>query len=416
MEILYVTSVPSPDQFEVMKQRYKPTFVYGMAESGFKFHTLILNGLKEKDGVSITHLVGRSLSRRSHYGLYWKKLVEKTAPNLEYRHLALLNFPILKYLTAAWGFYRETRSWVRRNRGKELGVVMDASYVTAHPFVLWALRGVKCHKTAIFCDIYDYMGDVKDARNAERVSLPRRIMRKVARSSYAQLDSMILLTEQMTDVVNPWGKPFIVMEGLVDVNMRQEENLPENKDDHDSIMYAGALRAQYGLESLVKGFMKYDNSDARLWIFGAGDYAPEIEQAAQKDSRILFYGMQPQAQVVQRELSARVLVNARPTGMEFSQYSFPSKNMEYMVSGTPVLTTRLPGMPKEYEQYVYTIDGDTPEDVTAALEKVFSETRDALHQKGMESKNFVLQKKNNLVQTQRMLSLLRGNSGERTKE
>ena len=43
--------------------------------------------------------------------------------------------------------------------------------------------------------------------------------------------------------------------------------------------------------------------------------------------------------------------------------------MEYLASGTPVLTTRLPGMPEEYYEHVLTIDGSTADDVTAALER-----------------------------------------------
>ena len=32
---------------------------------------------------------------------------------------------------------------------------------------------------------------------------------------------------------------------------------------------------------------------------------------------------------------------------------FPSKNHEYMVTGTPVLTTKLPCFPEEYDPYLY---------------------------------------------------------------
>ena len=177
------------------------------------------------------------------------------------------------------------------------------------------------------------------------------------------------------------------------------------------MMYAGALRAQYGLKNLVEGFMAYQNPDVRLWIFGAGDYADDIAKAAEADQRIVFGGMIPLNEAVEKELHATLMVNSRPADMEFARYSFPSKNMEYMVSGTPVLTTRLLGMPRDYYDYVYTIDGNTAEDVTRALEKVLSQSPEALHEKGMAAREFVLNQKNNVVQSGRILRLL-GYSGK----
>ena len=56
-----------------------------------------------------------------------------------------------------------------------------------------------------------------------------------------------------------------------------------------------------------------------------------------------------------------------------AKYSFPSKNMEYMVSGTPVLTTRLPGMPMEYYPYVYFIEEESADGIAAAKEKEIME-------------------------------------------
>jgi glycosyltransferase involved in cell wall biosynthesis len=128
--------------------------------------------------------------------------------------------------------------------------------------------------------------------------------------------------------------------------------------------------------------------------------------AAKIDSRIVFGGMIPLYEAVENELKATLLVNSRPTDMEFAKYSFPSKNMEYMVSGTPILTTKLPGMPQEYYDYIFTIDGNTPEDVTVALEKVFSFSPEKLHNKGAQAREFVLNNKNNIAQSGRILNLI----------
>lgn len=406
MEILYISSVPSPTEFQHTKDTFRQGFIYGMNESGYKFHTLILNGMCAHPDVRIRSVVGRSVSMRTHDGLFWGKTVEKLSDKLEYVHIGFINIPVIKHACIGVGYFTQTLKWLWQNRGKEKAIVMDASYITAHPFVLIPAKFAKCHITAIFCDLYEYMADVRDARNNERVSLPRRIARSVAQTSYRKLDSFILLTEKMNRAVNHLKKPHIVMEGLVDVNMQTVPNTMENKNPNSVVMYAGALRAQYGLKNLVEGFMDYTNDNARLWIYGAGDYENDILKASEKDPRIFFGGMIPLQEAVNQELKASVLVNARPAGMEFTQYSFPSKNMEYMVSGTPVLTTRLPGMPADYYEHIFTIDGDSPRDVTAALESVFTNTPDQLHEKGLKARKFVLEKKNNVIQAGRILSLI----------
>jgi glycosyltransferase involved in cell wall biosynthesis len=107
--------------------------------------------------------------------------------------------------------------------------------------------------------------------------------------------------------------------------------------------------------------------------------------------------------VLRAEEKAWLLVNPRPADAEFTKYSFPSKNMEYLASGTPVLTTRLPGMPDEYYDHVLTIDGSSAEDVTTGLRDALALGPDELHRRGVRGKEFVLDQKNNVVQSRRII-------------
>ena len=91
------------------------------------------------------------------------------------------------------------------------------------------------------------------------------------------------------------------------------------------------------------------SNDVELWICGSGDAKDIIEDEAQKDSRIKYFGLVDSQTALKMQHQATILVNPRTSDGEYTKYSFPSKNMEYMVSGTPVLTTDLPGMPKEHK-------------------------------------------------------------------
>lgn len=412
MKILYISSVPSKAEFERLKTTERPGVLittYGMNESGVRFHTLIMQGICKNGDNEIYSLVGRSVSHSANKGLIYRTRRETVSPQLTVKHIGFVNYPVVKQLGTGISFFFSTLSWLAKNkRTADKGIIMDASYVTALPFVNAACKLIPCKKTAIFCDIYDYMGDVHDASSADTASPLRRALRNMTAKSYAALDSMVFLTEAMNDVVNRRGVPHIVMEGLVDIDS-PPAGQSEEKAGSAVIMYAGALRRQYGLEDLVNGFMAFDDSEARLWIMGDGDYRDDIALAAKKDPRIVFFGRVKQEEVLRREREAALLINPRPADMEFTKYSFPSKNMEYAASGTPLLTTKLPGMPHEYYDYVYLIDGSGSEAITKSFNELFhSHTPEELREKGLCARKFILENKNNLIQSKRICDLLKG--------
>jgi glycosyltransferase involved in cell wall biosynthesis len=108
-----------------------------------------------------------------------------------------------------------------------------------------------------------------------------------------------------------------------------------------------------------------------------------------------------------RELYARaaVLVNPLVTRYASARYIFPSKLLEYMATGTPVLTTMPPDVAAEYAEYVYGFH-ETPEELAAAIERVLElpvGDRDAF---GARARAFVLEKKNWRTQGERVTAFI----------
>jgi len=157
---------------------------------------------------------------------------------------------------------------------------------------------------------------------------------------------------------------------------------------------------------LTDAFIAAGVDNTELHIYGSGDFEEELKKICQKHADIKYFGVIPNDIVVKEQLKATLLVNPRPTNKEYTKYSFPSKNMEYMVSGTPTLTSNLPGMPEEYKKYVYLIDDETVEGLTNSLRAILSKTKEELHQKGMIAKDFVLHNKNNIIQAKKILDMI----------
>ena len=103
---------------------------------------------------------------------------------------------------------------------------------------------------------------------------------------------------------------------------------------------------------------------------------------------------------------ATVLVNPRPSRQDFTAFSFPSKTLEYLAAGKPVLSTRLPGIPEEYFGYLQPIEDETPEGLAGALtafRDLSVEERDRL---GALGRDFVLAQKTEARQGARLLEFL----------
>lgn len=407
MEILYISSVPSYQQFNYMKKRLRSginNVKYGMQESGYKFHHLIMNGIINERDNFIYSIIGRPTNIKTHKGIIWKKSVENEE-NIIYDHLGYLNIPVIKNIIISFKCFFKTLSWIIKNQKKEKCIIIDASYISVIPFINFATKIKKCKKIAIVCDIYEYMAEGCDAR--EKKSKVHKIIAKVMKKNYDKIDGFVFLTEAMNDILNRQKKPYIIMEGLVDINMKLSKNDLNTKNPKDIVMYAGAIREKYGLKNLVQGYHMYKNDNSELWIYGSGDFVPEVEKMRKKDKRIKYYGIVSNKEIIQKELEVTILINPRSSDLEFTKYSFPSKNMEYMVSGTPILTTNLPGMPSEYKKYVYLIENNSPKGICTALERTISLGKKELHKKGKLAKVFVMKEKNNMIQAARIIKLCR---------
>ena len=77
-----------------------------------------------------------------------------------------------------------------------------------------------------------------------------------------------------------------------------------------------------------------------------------------------------------------------------------------MASGTPLLTTKLPGIPKEYYKYIYFFDEENVEGMARTIKEVINKEIDDLNLKGRLAQHFVLKEKNNIVQANRIIKFV----------
>lgn len=179
-----------------------------------------------------------------------------------------------------------------------------------------------------------------------------------------QVDSYVLLTEYMKEKLNVGNKPYIIAEGIVDNDIFEKNRALKKRINKDKscryIVYTGKMNEKFGVKQLVEAFMEIPSDDCRLVLCGCGELDGYIREKAQQDKRIIVKGQVTPDVAHEWILRADVLVNPRQNNNEYTKYSFPSKNIEYLASGNPVVGYMLSGMSDSYADFMIIADGDEP--------------------------------------------------------
>ena len=382
MHIIYAVTTCSD---RVYKQLFSQVKVKPAFQSQ-KYHRLLIEGLAAHAKVDV---VANPPVNRSVLDREFVRLPKEEEGGACYRYIPAIRNPVLKAVCVGGGTFFKTLFLAK----KDSAVIVDClNRVTALTGMLAArLRGCEC--IGIVTDLPDMLSGSSFSK-------------KLANFVIRHCTGYVLLTEAMNDYLNKAGKPYVILEGHSDITMRERIPALEKKTKPRVCFYAGGVSKQYGLGNLVEGFRKADISDARLHIYGPGDYVKELQEIAKEDQRVFYGGMLLNTEIVDKEMEATLLVNPRPTGEEYVKYSFPSKTMEYMSTGTPVLTTVLPGMPKEYHPYVYLLEDESADGIAKKLKEVLAKSDGELFGKGLAARNFVLDEKNNVIQSKKILDML----------
>ena len=217
------------------------------------------------------------------------------------------------------------------------------------------------------------------------------------------VDGVVVLTAPLATDFAP-GTPSLLMEGILAAEARPSASpLPRSTF---RAMYAGGLFGTYGVGRLVEAIQTLPNDEVRFAAYGKGPLSSWINDQADVDARIEKVQFVKRDVVMERYATADLLVQPRPVDQDFVRYSFPSKLLEYMASGSPVLTTRLPGIPPEYEPYLYWIDDDSVEGIGRSLRAVMAIPADERAAKGRAAAEFVTETRSSGAQGARIRDFL----------
>ena len=342
-----------------------------------KFNRLIVEGI-QKNNREITCYSAITVS---------KQLLDKTILKLDndalYHYGLIVNIPGIKNI---YNFLVAFFSSIFRKKGDYL--IDPLSFDNALGTVI-ANRIRGCKSVSIVTDLPEYMSTsqlyIKSVNTILKLS-----------------DGYVFLTNALNEYVNKKNKPWILMEGLID------ESIEANKVQHrkKSIIYAGTLNERNGVRNLIEAYLLSGNYGYELHFYGNGSFEEEIKEICKVYPTIFYHGSVPNNELMKTMKNASLLINPRPADQDFTKYSFPSKTIEYLSTGTYSACTELPGIPKDYFKYIGCLGSGTIEEISKFLNEFYSMTEQQQNAKAAEGFEFVKREKNNIKQGSRILALL----------
>jgi glycosyltransferase involved in cell wall biosynthesis len=168
--------------------------------------------------------------------------------------------------------------------------------------------------------------------NPKNLSAVSRYFSKNVFASVKKATAVIALSEGLIKVFHAENKPGLITEGIVEETSQGETSFPKGS----YLYFAGSLMPRYGIQDLVEAYLKI-KPDYDLIIAGHHGKPP---LPGEKESRIRYLGQLSKSKNYLFEKNAALLINPRPYDDKLDKESIPSKVLEYLSSGAPVLSTK----------------------------------------------------------------------------
>ena len=321
------------------------------------------------------------------------------------KNVKFFNLSLVKYGFVYRAAKQALMDWAKR-QGSEQRIIIVYSLFGSFLKAAIAVKH-KYENTKIICVVPDLTQYTSAGGNSALRRWFKEYNIKKGKEYIKDIDGFAILSKYMAEPLEIGDRPYVVIEGIYNTfdEIEPNKSFAESKRKK-TIFYAGTLARRYGILRLVEAFANIKDKDAELVICGEGDAKESIVEASYIDNRIKVLGNIPRTEVLKRIHSANILVNPRTPEGEFTKYSFPSKTMEYLASGTPTILYKLPGIPEEYYEYCVALDDLSIETLRETIEKVLNEDDITAETFGKKARAFILNQKNPQKQVSKLIELI----------
>lgn len=274
--------------------------------------------------------------------------------------IGFINLPFIKHICRKSHVKNYVKNWLKDKKNEKNIILIYDLYL---PFFNALIKKEKRSDVIIIPIIPDVPGPlcVEYKTYNQITKIYKTWQYKKIKHKLKFVDANIVLTKYMPEVLEIEMKKNIVIEGMIEDQFQAKENII-NQHDKINVLYAGELSKTVGIDILLKAF-SYKDIDQKyvLHICGKGDAEEDIKRLNKEN--IIYHGFLNKREMNELEQIIDIYVNPRTNVGEYTKYSFPSKNLEYLKTGKPVIAFKLDGIPEEYDEYLNYPDNETAEGI-----------------------------------------------------
>ena len=364
MKIIYFTTAQDENDYRSFMSQWK----IALNPSNQNFHNKLIRSLAIDNQVEVISV--RPFSRKN---MHVKKLEnnKKKDGNITWHYVKRSGLKITRTIS----LLPEVKKIIKKIDLKDAIIITD----TINPSVLRTANKINQKSK---CPIIGICTD-----SPSNISGTSKSYTKYLLSHSDNFDGYISLTEGLNNLFNPNQKPSIIVEGLVE----NREEKSEQNNEKPYFFFGGALMVKYGVYNLIKAFKRLHDDNIELLICGHHGDKNKIRDEIGKNTNVKFLGLIPVKEVLQYENNCISTINPRPFSEDLDRYSIPSKTLEYMSSGKPVISVRNSILMSKFPEEIIWIDSSEVADIEKGLKKVLAMSEQERELFGFNAKNRVLE-------------------------
>jgi glycosyltransferase involved in cell wall biosynthesis len=302
---------------------------------------------------------------------------------IQLKQVSFSNIPIIKQITIFISIFVNLLLWCLDNHKDPEKVIIVYNTISyfAYPSLL-ITKIFKCKSAFIVADL-----PIKNPS--------KKIVQKFEDSKEIDLirkcDLLIPLTEEIAKKFGNKQPYFVVEAGLEEKYIK--EVIQKKSNEIFNIVFSGSLNQLSGIE-LAVGAMNHINDDSiKLNIYGKGVLEDYVIKSSNANSNIIFHGSISNDKMIEIQRNSDLLICPRIPDDFTTRYTFPSKIVEYMATGVPVLCNKLKGIPNEYYEYITSLDKADELLFAKTIESIREDNSSQYNIKAKKAREFILENK-----------------------
>lgn len=352
MKILFIGNVMSEELQEILIKNK----IHNISIASQKYQLNFLKGLEKNFNVNDLSILSIIPSKKYNSNVLKTKIKNHSSIYVKSQNILNLCIYLYKYI----------HKWSEK-KDQEYVII---EYAT-NPLVFLVVKYLsKKQKNILYFNI---CSEIPKYRRYKK-NLKSLVKKTILTFCVNRYDYYILLSKHMIEKIKCANNDnSIVIEAITGILTGTSMNINDKKN---VIMYAGGLAKDNNVPAIVEAGIKSRLCD-EVWVFGDGEDRKKIENY-KLNNKVRYYGVCSNDYVRKKEYQAKVLINFRNNDV-LSKYSFPSKILEYLSVGVPIISTNLEGIPDEYFKYLFVVEEKNIDQLVIIIDNILSKNEKNLN-------------------------------------